>query len=62
MGIHKDQNHLPVNQPLRLAIRDEPGAGRSRPDLHELVDTAVSIARAHPDGYIRHRVTHQVAD
>lgn len=29
-------------------------------DLRELVATAVSIARSHPDEYIRHRVEHQV--
>ena len=28
--------------------------------LHDLVDTAVTIARSHPDEYIRHRVEHQV--
>ncbi|MGA4992412.1 hypothetical protein [Nonomuraea bangladeshensis] len=32
------------------------------PELHDLVDAAVSIARSHPDGYIRHRVEHQVRD
>ncbi|NRQ37403.1 hypothetical protein HII36_37045 [Nonomuraea sp. NN258] len=30
------------------------------PELHDLVDAAVSIARSHPDEYIRHRVEHQV--
>ena len=30
------------------------------PELHDLVDTAVAIARSHPDEYIRHRVEHQV--
>ncbi|GLY76539.1 hypothetical protein [Actinoallomurus iriomotensis] len=30
------------------------------PELHDLVDAAVAIARAHPDEYIRHRVEHQV--
>ena len=30
------------------------------PVLHELVDTAVAIARSHPDEYIRHRVEIQV--
>ncbi|WP_234328072.1 hypothetical protein [Streptomyces sp. NRRL S-37] len=30
------------------------------PELHDLVDTAVRIARSHPDAYIRHRVEHQV--
>lgn len=29
-------------------------------ELHHLVDTAVAIARSHPDEYIRHRVEHQV--
>ncbi|PYC77358.1 hypothetical protein C7C46_18980 [Streptomyces tateyamensis] len=28
--------------------------------LHDLVETAVVIARSHPDEYIRHRVVHQV--
>ncbi|MFF3689230.1 hypothetical protein [Streptomyces sp. NPDC002187] len=32
------------------------------PELHDLVDTAVAIARSHPDEYIRHRVEHQVGD
>ena len=32
------------------------------PELHDLVDTAVTTARAHPDAYIRHRVEHQVGD
>ncbi len=31
-------------------------AGRYPADLHELVQEAVRIARAHPDDYIRHRV------
>ncbi|MFC8420973.1 hypothetical protein ACFUN7_08850 [Streptomyces sp. NPDC057236] len=30
------------------------------PELHDLVDAAVRIARSHPDAYIRHRVEHQV--
>ncbi|TMR89299.1 hypothetical protein EJK15_61560 [Nonomuraea basaltis] len=30
------------------------------PELQDLVDAAVSIARSHPDEYIRHRVEHQV--
>lgn len=30
------------------------------PELHDLVETAVMIARSHPDDYIRHRVEHQV--
>ncbi|GLZ09184.1 hypothetical protein Acsp03_66500 [Actinomadura sp. NBRC 104412] len=30
------------------------------PELHHLVDTAVAIARSHPDEYIRHRVEAQV--
>ncbi|GAB3980441.1 hypothetical protein GCM10029978_078510 [Actinoallomurus acanthiterrae] len=30
------------------------------PELHDLVDAAVAIARSHPDEYIRHRVEHQV--
>jgi len=30
------------------------------PDLHPLVTTAISIARSHPDDYIRHRIEHQV--
>jgi hypothetical protein len=30
------------------------------PDLHDLVDQAVSIARSHPDEYIRHRVEIQI--
>ncbi|WP_344162982.1 hypothetical protein [Kribbella yunnanensis] len=30
------------------------------PELHDLVDAAVAIARSHPDGYIRHRVEHQL--
>lgn len=30
------------------------------PELHDLVDSAVAIARSHPDEYIRHRVEHQV--
>lgn len=29
-------------------------------EMHDLVDAAVAIARAHPDEYIRHRVEHQV--
>jgi hypothetical protein len=29
-------------------------------ELHDLVDAAVTIAREHPDEYIRHRVEHQV--
>ncbi|NEB82460.1 hypothetical protein G3I40_45720 [Streptomyces sp. SID14478] len=32
------------------------------PELHDLVDAAVAIARAHPDEYLRHRVEHQVGD
>lgn len=32
------------------------------PELHDLVDAAVAIARSHPDEYIRHRVEHQVGD
>lgn len=32
------------------------------PELHDLVDAAVAIARSHPDDYIRHRVEHQVGD
>ncbi|MFJ7075361.1 hypothetical protein [Streptomyces sp. NPDC098781] len=32
------------------------------PELHDLVDTAVALARSHPDEYIRHRVEHQVGD
>ncbi|WP_455356210.1 hypothetical protein [Streptomyces sp. SYSU K217416] len=32
------------------------------PELHEVVDVAVAIARSHPDEYIRHRVEHQVGD
>ncbi|MGI8336003.1 hypothetical protein ACRYCC_39190 [Actinomadura scrupuli] len=32
------------------------------PELHDLVDAAVSIARSHPDEYIRHRVEHQVRE
>ncbi|MFG2304599.1 hypothetical protein [Actinacidiphila glaucinigra] len=31
-------------------------------ELHGLVDTAVALARSHPDAYIRHRVEHQVGD
>jgi hypothetical protein len=30
------------------------------PELHDLVEAAVTIARSHPDEYIRHRVEHQV--
>ncbi|MDD9377659.1 hypothetical protein M8Z33_13520 [Streptomyces sp. ZAF1911] len=30
------------------------------PELHDLVDAAVAVARSHPDEYIRHRVEHQV--
>ncbi|MFF2518127.1 hypothetical protein [Streptomyces sp. NPDC058086] len=30
------------------------------PELHDLVEAAVMIARSHPDEYIRHRVEHQV--
>ncbi|MEV6196221.1 hypothetical protein AB0M19_27935 [Streptomyces sp. NPDC051920] len=29
-------------------------------ELHDLVEAAVTIARSHPDEYIRHRVEHQV--
>ena len=29
-------------------------------ELHGLLDTAIAIARSHPDEYIRHRVEHQV--
>ncbi|WP_234042448.1 hypothetical protein [Streptomyces marianii] len=32
------------------------------PELHDLVEAAVSTARSHPDEYIRHRVEHQVGD
>ncbi|WP_327736459.1 hypothetical protein OG749_24435 [Streptomyces nojiriensis] len=32
------------------------------PELHDLVEEAVAIARSHPDEYIRHRVEHQVGD
>ncbi|MDH6137354.1 hypothetical protein P3T37_006786 [Kitasatospora sp. MAA4] len=32
------------------------------PELHDLVEAAVAIARSHPDEYIRHRVEHQVRD
>ncbi|MEU8971449.1 hypothetical protein AB0D11_19640 [Streptomyces monashensis] len=32
------------------------------PELHDLVDAAVAMARSHPDEYIRHRVEHQVGD
>ncbi|MFI6468119.1 hypothetical protein [Streptomyces sp. NPDC050528] len=31
------------------------------PALHDLVEAAVTIARSHPDEYIRHRVEHQVS-
>ncbi|WP_233290154.1 hypothetical protein [Kitasatospora sp. MBT66] len=31
------------------------------PEVHHLVETATAIARAHPDGYIRHRVEIQVS-
>jgi hypothetical protein len=41
-----------------------PGLGlnpaKHPPEFRELVTEAVSIARAHPDEYIRHRVEHQV--
>ena len=30
------------------------------PQLHDLVNTAVAIARSHPDEYIRHRVEVQI--
>ncbi|GGO02676.1 hypothetical protein [Microbispora bryophytorum] len=30
------------------------------PELHTLIDTAVAIARSHPDEYIRHRVEIQI--
>ena len=30
------------------------------PELHDLVEAAATIARSHPDEYIRHRVEHQV--
>jgi hypothetical protein len=30
------------------------------PELHDFVEAAVTIARSHPDEYIRHRVEHQV--
>ncbi|MER6672221.1 hypothetical protein [Streptomyces sp. NPDC000983] len=30
--------------------------------LHDLVDTVVAVARAHPDDYLRHRVEHQVRE
>ncbi|MFD4604407.1 hypothetical protein ACFWPQ_41125 [Streptomyces sp. NPDC058464] len=30
------------------------------PELHDVVEAAVMIARSHPDEYIRHRVEHQV--
>ncbi len=32
------------------------------PELHNLVEAAVAIARSHPDEYIRHRVEHQIRD
>lgn len=32
------------------------------PEMHDLVERAVAIARSHPDDYLRHRVEHQVGD
>lgn len=32
------------------------------PELHDLVDAAVTIARSHPDEYIRHRAEVQIRD
>ncbi|TKK86922.1 hypothetical protein FDA94_19200 [Herbidospora galbida] len=50
--------HLDVRRNLIPGLRLNPEA--NPPELRPLVEEVVRIARAHPDGYIRHRVEIQV--
>jgi hypothetical protein len=50
--------HLDVRRCLLPGLPLYPAA--YPPELHPLIDTAVAIARSHPDDYLRHRVEHQV--
>jgi hypothetical protein len=51
-------DHLDVRRCIRPGLPHRPAA--YPPHLHALVDTAVEIARAHRDDYVRHRVEVQV--